>query len=150
MSKQPEVNHRSNEELARLLYQRDRAKLSKNQQSATPQAPLASRREPFEGPLQWTLGANPSEDSPVSERERRALFAALSKGTKANLGRDPTVAELLMLVDEVNRARVVVASSREAIQGGISVYIQDSRILFRGSTQSALHERQPKNRSGVA
>jgi hypothetical protein len=150
MSKRPEVNHRSNDELARLLYQRDRAKPSENQASKTPRAPLASRREPFEDPLQWMLGASASEHSPVSERERRALFAALSKGTKANLGRDPTVAELLKLVEEVNGARAVIASSKQAIEGSISVFVEDNRIVFRGSTQSALHEQQMKNRSGVA
>jgi len=150
MSKRPEVNHRSNDELARLLYQRDHAKPPVDKQPPAPQAPLASRREPFEGPLQWPLGASVSEQSPVTERERRALFAALSKGTKANMGRDPTVAELLLLVEEVNRARAVVASANEAIQGGISVYIEGNRIVFRGSTRSAFQDQQMKRHSGVA
>jgi hypothetical protein len=150
MSKRPEVNHRSNEELARLLYQRDRTKPAEEKPQAAAHAPLASRREPFEAPQQWTLASAASELGPVSDRERRALFAALSKGTKANLGREPTVAELLMLVQEVDKARAVVSSSKEAIDGSLSAYLEQNRIVFRGSTQSAAHEQNAKRRSGAA
>jgi hypothetical protein len=142
----------TNDELARRLFQRDKqpappAPVGLAQQRA-PEA-LASRREVGEAPQTWSLGRSlESGLDPVSERERRALFAALSKGTRANLGREPTVAELVRLVEEVNRARALVSSSQEAIQGQLSVYFDCEKLAFRGSMQSLVQKANGKQ--GVA
>ncbi|HEU0075099.1 MAG TPA: hypothetical protein VFS30_13935, partial [Dehalococcoidia bacterium] len=80
----------TNDELARRLFQRD----SRMVPPAKPPTlePLASVRDPGGPPQAWTLGGIPDAIlRPVSEPERRALFTALNKGTKANLGREPTV-----------------------------------------------------------
>jgi hypothetical protein len=130
----------SNDELARRLFQRDKQVTAAVQETSkkrpAPEA-LASRREPAEALQSWSLGRSfESGLDPVSERERRALFAALSKGTRANLGREPTVAELVRLADEVNRARAIVSSTNDAIQGRMSVYFDGAKLSFRGSMQS--------------
>jgi hypothetical protein len=134
VSRKSEINHRSNDELARLLYQRDNrtpAPPAPARPQAAPEA-LASRRQPYDAGVQrWTLGGESGPNQPVTEFERRALFAALSRGTKANIGREPTVSELLLLVEEVDKARALTASARDAIQGGLSVYIQDGNLVFR-------------------
>ena len=137
MSRKSEINDRSNDELARLLYQRDNRSAAAPAPvpptpSPAPEA-LASRRQPYDaGAQRWTLGnSEPDPDQPVTERERRALFAALSRGTKANIGREPTVSELLLLVEEVDKARALTASAQGAIQGGLSVYVQDGSLVFR-------------------
>ena len=130
----------SNDELARRLFQRDKqvttAVRESTKKPAAPE-PLASRREPAEALQSWSLGRSfESGLDPISERERRALFAALNKGTRANLGREPTVAELVHLVDEVNRARAFVLSTQDAIQGRLSAYFDGEKLSFRGSMQS--------------
>jgi hypothetical protein len=134
----------SNDELARRLLQRDKQVSTDLRQSTKKQAApeaLASRREPVEALQSWSLGRSlESGLESVSERERRALFAALSKGTKANLGREPTVAELVRLVDEVNRARTLVSSAQDAIQGRVGVYFDDTQLSFRGFMQSVVEK----------
>ena len=139
MRKRDDFNHQSsNDELARRLFQRDKRLESSQTEaraSATPE-PLASRREPNEGPQTWTLGRRPASGvEPVSEPESRALHAALSKGTRANLGREPTLTELVQLIKEVDRARALVASARDAIDGKLSVYLDEGLATFRGSVQ---------------
>ena len=144
MNKRSNLDHRStNEELARRLFQRDRrAEKGPPKASEKTPEPLASRREPGEGPQTWSLGRSlDSGLAPVSERERRALFAALSRGTRANLGREPTVAEFVGLVEEVDRARALVSSSKSAIEGRSSVYLDEGRATFRGSKGSLIQER---------
>ena len=127
------MNNHSNEDLARQLFRRETRKPSRGKDANGTQAePLASRREPFDaGQQSWTLGAAVTDDQAVDERERRALFAALSKGTKANLGREPTVGELLQLVNEVDKARALVASARAAIDGKIGVFLSEGELHFR-------------------
>jgi hypothetical protein len=138
VTKRSDVNDRAtNDELARRLFQREnrvQAPAAKKE-NASPE-PLASRREPFEAPQSWSLGSSKSQLEPISERERRALFAALNKGTKANLGREPTVGELVQLVQEVDHARALVNSSQDAIQGRTSVFIDEGKVSFRGSIAS--------------
>jgi hypothetical protein len=124
----------TNDELARRLFQRDN-RVAPPAKRQIPE-PLASRREPNEAPQTWTLGPNLNAVlKPVSERERRALFVALSKGTKANLGREPTVSELAFLIDAVDQARGLVSSTQDAIQGRANVYLEDGKVTFRGSIQ---------------
>jgi hypothetical protein len=131
-----ELNHRSNDELARLLYQRDNRAPPVARPQAPPPAPddaLASRRQPYDSAdHSWVLAVSESSaDQPITDRERRALFAALSRGTKANIGREPAVSELVLLVEEVNKARALASSARDAIQGTLSVYIRDGNLIFR-------------------
>jgi hypothetical protein len=144
VNKRNDVDDRtSNDELARRLYQRDKRVPPMQPVSKGPVAePLASRREPIGAPKAWKLGrALDFGLNPVSERERRALFAALSKGTRANLGREPTVAELVRLVEEVDRARALVSSAEDAVQGRLSVHIDGSKFSFRGSMQHVVQKR---------
>ena len=146
-----EDNIRTNDELARRLFQRDsRTPPTTSKPASSTAEPMASRREPFDAPQTWSLGGSASHLDPVDERERRALFAALSKGSKANLGREPTVAELVRLVEEVDRARALVKSSQDAIQGRISVFIEDGRLAFRGSMASVVQVQKDGKREGVA
>jgi hypothetical protein len=58
------------------------------------------------------------------------LFAALSKGTREALGREPTVAELMLLKDQANAARSLLASVDAALKGQTSVYIEAGRPVF--------------------
>jgi hypothetical protein len=128
----------TNDELARRLFQSPRAP-APPKSTPTPEAPraLASPPDSGESPQTWPLGNKQQAPSlePVSERERLALFAALSKGTKANLGREPTVVDLVLLVEEIDRARILVSSARDAIQGRSNVYVDGSKITFGGSAQ---------------
>lgn len=141
----------TNDELARRLFLSPKAS-APAKPAPRPEVPeaLASRREPGEAPQTWPLG-NRQQDTgfePVSERERRALFVALTKGTKANLGREPTVVDLVLLVEEIDRARVLVSSARDAIQGRVNVYVDGSKITFGGSAQQL--GRDVTARKGVA
>jgi hypothetical protein len=129
----------TNEELAKRLFQRD------NRAAPSPkpptQEPLASRREPPQAPQTWKLGhARNTVLMPVTERERKALFVALSKGTKANLGRDPTVSELVLLVDAVDHARALVSATLETIEGRTNVYLENGKFAFRTSGQAVSPE----------
>jgi hypothetical protein len=69
----------------------------------------------------------------LSHRDESALFAALSRGTKANLGREPTVPELLTLVKQINDARALVAAVDQAMHGSDGVYFDGDRPVFRSS-----------------
>ena len=141
--KRDNLNHTSNEELARILHRKDPKPAPIRPEASSNSAQLPSVQQPIGGPQQWQLGPRETEMGPASERERRALFAALSKGTKANLGRDPTVTELVLLVEEVNRARAVVSSAQDAINGSLSVYIDAGVLIFRGSTSEQLRTAAP-------
>ena len=131
-------NGRSNEDLVRLLYQSP--SVTKPARGATvppPEAPrepapepLASRRVSELPSQPWALNERKVDLAPLSDREERALFAALSKGTKANLGREPTVPELMQLVERVNDARAFVAEVEHLIESSDGVYIKDGRIVF--------------------
>ena len=142
----------TNDELARRLFQRDKG--TKPSEAGTgrplPEA-LASRRQPVEDRQTWSLG-KPADGGPgpVSERERRALFAALRKGTQANLGREPTVAELVSLVEQVDEARALVSAARDAINGQVSVHVDGGKVTFRGSMQSLTRKREATSEQGAA
>ena len=140
----------TNDELARRLFQREARGRAQSGYGQPAPGALASRREPGYIPQTWPLG-KPLDSAldPVSERERRALFAALSKGTKANLGRETTVAELVHLVEAVDRARALVRSSQEAIEGRLNVYIDGEKTSFSGSMQNQESLRTPESK-GVA
>jgi hypothetical protein len=147
MAQRSDVNHRSNDELARLLYQSSPA--PKPSRPAAPQSssapyppqaapqpepePLASRRVSELGPQHWPLSERKPELGPLSHRDESALFAALSRGTKANLGREPTVPELLTLVKQINDARALVAAVDQAMHGSDGVYFDGDRPVFRSS-----------------
>jgi hypothetical protein len=142
----------TNDELARRLFQRDKGTKSSPSEPGQPlPEALASRRQPVEERQTWTLG-KPADGGlgPVSERERRALFAALRKGTQANLGREPTVAELVSLVEQVDQARALVSAARDAIDGQVSVHVDGGKITFRGSMQSLTQRREVPNEQGAA
>jgi hypothetical protein len=137
------VNYRSNEELARLLYQNPTS--AKPTRTATPTQkplqdpePLASRRVSELGPQTWPLSDSKPDLGKLSDREERALFAALSKGSKANLGREPTVPEFIRLVERVNEARALVSSTEDALRRNDGIYIDDGRIIFSGPAQRRL------------
>ena len=155
MNKRNNVDERaSNDELARRLFQRDR-QTQPPEEGSGPQAPahepLASRRDPGVSAQSWSLGRSADSISqPVSERERRALFAALSKGTKANLGRDASLAELVRLVEEVNRARALISSSQDAIMGTLCVYFDGQSLTFRGSMQQLIQRGDAVARRDIA
>ena len=138
MAQLRDVNYRSNEELARLLYQNPAgAKPARTTTSKPPQdpEPLASRRVSELGPQTWPLSENKPDLSKLSDREERALFAALNKGSKANLGREPTVPEFIRLVERVNEARALVASVEQTLRGNDGIYIDQGRIVFSGPAQ---------------
>jgi hypothetical protein len=149
------MNDRSNDELVQQLFRRDPKKqperpagyasVSANAEGAP--EPLASRKEPFDvGKQTWTLGPADTGDEPINERERQALFAALNKGTRANLGREPTVAELIQLVEQVNHAREMVRAARQAIEGSLSVFIEnDGRFHFRRPAAAARREERQRD-----
>lgn len=136
MAQRSDFGARSNDELIRLLYSNSASgRAPKPSPPPTPPPapapePLASRRVSELEPHVWPHQERKSELAPVSDREERALFAALSKGTKANLGREPTVPELMLLVERVNDARVFVRAAEQAIQGHEGVYVKEGRIVF--------------------
>jgi hypothetical protein len=146
----PNYDSRSNDDLARLLYQNSgpakaaqgasQTRLVVMQQPAP--EPMASRRVSELPPQHWPLDERKPEFGPLSDREERALFAALSKGTKANLGREPTVQELMLLVEQVNHARAIVSSAEQVMRGNDGIYVEGGRIVFRDSAQRrrGLHE----------
>jgi hypothetical protein len=76
--------------------------------------------------------------SPLSDREERALFAALSKGSKANLGREPTIPELLQLVERVNDSRAFLRSVEQVLESNAGVYVDKGKIVFSGSVRRKL------------
>ena len=147
MAPPTDFNLRSNEELTRLLYQNQgppkqtAAKPHHSPSSAPTVAaqpapePLASRRVSELEPQNWTLGEFRVELGPTTEREERALFAALSMGTKANLGREPTVTELMQLLQRVNDARAFVRTVDQVLRGKDGIYLDNGRIVFGGSAQ---------------
>jgi hypothetical protein len=142
MAQRINFNQRSNEELARLLYQSpapvkpapaDKPSLPAPVEPAP--EPLASRRVSELGPQTWPLSERTQELGPLSEREERALFAALSKGTRANLGREPTVPELVQLLQRVNDARAFISTVEQVLRGNDGIYLDNGRIIFGGSAQ---------------
>jgi hypothetical protein len=134
----------SNEELARLLHRKDSRLVPAKQQRPNPApAQTSEARGHSLGIQQWALGPSKDTEASVTERERRALFAALSKGTKANVGRDPTVAELVLLVEELQQARVIAAAAQEAIAGVLSIHIETGKIVFRSPTSERLRTTAP-------
>jgi hypothetical protein len=145
-----DFNGRSNDDLARLLYQSSGPAKAAQGASQTrlvvvpdpAPEPLASRRVSELPPQHWPMSERKPEFGPLTDREERALFAALSKGTKANLGREPTVQELMLLVEQVNHARSIVSSAEQVMKGNDGVYLEDGKLVFRSATQRrrTLHE----------
>lgn len=133
----------SNDELARLLYRREAKPAPVHQRPNPAPAQTPETRGHSLGIQQWPLGPSADSEGSVSERERRALFAALSKGTKANVGRDPTVAELVVLVEELQQARAMTAAAQEAISGALSIHIETGTIVFRSPTSERLRTKAP-------
>jgi hypothetical protein len=128
------VNNRSNEELARLLYH------SPAKPAAPPPQRLAdarpsSRADRLDDPP-WTVpprriaGAWPAW-------EEKTLLDALTRGTKANLGRLPTVEEALLLKEQVEVALRLLRSVELAIQRGDGVYVDAGKIVLTEQGQPA-------------
>jgi hypothetical protein len=158
MSQRREFGARSNEELARLLYQNPTPGKSTQPdapaQKTPPQPvdphsvganaapePLASRRVVEIGRQEWPMNEAKPRLDPLSDREERVLYAALSKGSKANLGREPTLPELLQLVERVNDSRAFLRSVEQVLQSNDGIYIDNGRIIFSGSVQRRLQAR---------
>jgi hypothetical protein len=124
------LDNTTNDELARILLGRDSGSTPSNGHPGPDQrAP-----HPVLQAVPRPSAANAASADPwaVSEDERVALFAALRKGCRSHLGREPTVAEFMLVVGEVYRARNVAASAQEAMQGELSIHVQDGRLVFRG------------------
>jgi hypothetical protein len=135
MAQPIDFGQRSNEELARLLYQNSASPAkpaAPGSRQPLPE-PLASRRISELEPQMWPAGERKLELEPLTDREERALFVALSKGTRASLGREPTVPELVALVERVNAARAFVTAVEQAMQRGEPIYLDDGRIVFSRS-----------------
>jgi hypothetical protein len=137
MAQRRDFNRHSNDDLVRLLYQNpSSSKPSKGPASQLPETraedpePLASRRVSELPPQSWPLSDRRLELEPVSDREERSLFAALSRGSKLNLGREPTVPELMLLVQRLNDARAFVMEVERVMRGEDTVYVRDGRIVF--------------------
>lgn len=158
MAQRSDFGARSNEELARLLYQNPTPSKPAQPDGLTGQMPphpvdphsvgtkaapepLASRRVVEIGRQEWPMSEARSGLDPLSDREERVLYAALSKGSKANLGREPTLPELLQLVGRVNDARAFLRSVEQVLQSNDGVYIDNGRIVFSGSVQRRLQAR---------
>ena len=130
------MNRQSNDHLARLIANNNPSPLAK-----APKSPADRSTSPQPGRgldlgrQNWTFGARKTGFEPLSEREVRALFAALSKGTKIALGREPTVAELVRLREQINDARALVASMEATLAGSLNVHIQDGRPVFNDPAQ---------------
>jgi hypothetical protein len=144
MAQRSEFGRHSNDDLVRLLYaNKSQSKPAKKADLPPPDPtaePLASRRVSELEPQQWPLGPRNAELEPLSDREERALFAALLKGTKANLGREPTVPELMLIVERINDARAFLAEAEQVLQGQDSVYVKDGRIVFSRPPQRRLRD----------
>lgn len=157
MAQRRNFGTRSNEELARLLYQNptsNASTLPAGPGKAAPRPvdprsvgtppepePLASRRVSEIGRQEWPLSEGRNTLSPLSDREERALFAALSKGSKANLGREPTIPELLQLVGRVNDSRAFLRSVEQVLESNAGVYIDNGKIVFSGSLRRKIEAR---------
>jgi hypothetical protein len=135
MAQRRDFGRRSNDELVRLLYaNRSQGKPAKATASPPSERhepePLASRRVSELDTQRWSMQPQKPEMEPVTDREEHALFAALAKSTKASLGREPTVPELMLLVERINDARAFLAEVDQVIQGQEGVYVKDGRIVF--------------------
>jgi hypothetical protein len=130
-----DVNKHSNNDLTRYLN--NPSQPSRGVPDRRPAKPQA--RDPGApvslGGQRWSLGTQPGHSGPLTEREVRGLFAALSKGTRDALGREPTVAELMLLKDQVNVARALLASVDGALRGQTSVHVEAGRPVFHDSTR---------------
>ena len=158
MAQRNDFNQRSNDELARLLYSNPGpAKAAPGAKPAHPDLPappvapqpapepFASRRVSELGPQNWPLNELKPELGPLSEREERALFAALSKGTRANQGREATVPEMMQLLQRVNDARAFVMTVEQVLRGNDGIYLDDGRIVFGGSAQRRMQRQDGAN-----
>jgi hypothetical protein len=136
----------TNDELARLLFRREAKPEPVKQAQAGPTMRAVRAEEPALGLELRRPASDAGARGPITERDRRALFAALSKGTRANVGRDPTVAELLRLVDELERARRLVAAGEDAIAGRLGVHLDGETFVFRSPTSEAMRPRPQAGR----
>jgi hypothetical protein len=66
----------------------------------------------------------------LSDMECRALFVALSAGTQHRLGRLPTVAEFIRLVDGVAIGRQLAAIEKDSLRGGLEIHWTGSDWIF--------------------
>jgi hypothetical protein len=152
------VNNLSNDDLARLLQQP--GGLPK------PAPPPAPPKQPAQEPAaqihpeslapkhrssldvqQWPFGKSAARLESLTEWEKKALFVALTKGTRMNLMREPTGAEVIALIERVNEARAFVASVEQAIETTSGIHLEQGEFVFGGS---AARFKRPAGRSEVA
>jgi hypothetical protein len=125
------VDNRSNEELARLIHRKTGTDEPQRRSEPQHSMRVVPKGVPAGlGAQQWSLGRQQPGVAELSEREVRALFTALSKGTRSRLGRDATFKELLLLKEQINAARNLVRRAEEAIQGGSSVHFDQGQPVF--------------------
>jgi hypothetical protein len=137
------VNSLSNDDLAKFLQHnggvpKPAAPVPPKPPSPDPTAEphpesLAPRHRSSLDVQQWPFGKSAARLDPLTEWEKKALFVALTKGTRLNLLRDPTGAEFVALAERVNEARAFVASVERAIETTGSIHLEQGEFVFGGS-----------------
>jgi hypothetical protein len=131
------MNNRSNDELARLLYHSPTKATQPAGLKPATEARPSGRVDKLSDPP-WSTGPRFTA-RPLPVLDENALFEALARGTKANLGRLPSVDEAMALKEQVEGAVQLLRSLEQTIQSGSGVYVEAGRVVFTEQASVTAH-----------